>query len=161
MFKIKSNPETCCIYKALIAISLFFMSSLANASEMPPAKVSALSTFPALQDQISQLVSTASNSTHSTHQLFISHYDNDALTAYVYWQQGQELWILPISTKPDESWAFIHANANMRRIHLVDHVVASADDVGSSTFLVDRAWAAAHLFNAVVHGEAITIALKE
>ncbi|MGF1832390.1 hypothetical protein [Photobacterium sanguinicancri] len=150
---------------ATIIFCLSLFSATASASDQSSKQpftgipVSTLKSHSALIQQISQIITNKSEQLE--HHIYLSRYSPSDLTTYVYWHPGKELWILPISTKDNESWAFIQSNANMQRIDLLNHVVDSADDVGSSTFLVDKVWASKRIYDAVVEGEHLTIKIKE
>ncbi|MGF1685254.1 hypothetical protein L4C36_00960 [Photobacterium japonica] len=88
---------------------------------------------------------------------YITPYSPDEMVAYLVWPQQKRLWIVPVSEHPDYAWQQLILSSSGMLIELDSSVVDTQEEIGTSTYLVDKPWAAEKLFDAIVEGEAIVV----
>lgn len=92
----------------------------------------------------------------SQQHFFVTKYKDENSSAYLFWKEGQLLWIFTPGDETEETWMSIRYPSGGRLLDLRTDVVAD-DSVGSSTYLVGRTWAQERIYDAVVDGDLIVI----
>ena len=88
---------------------------------------------------------------------FVARYPEGSSTTYMFWREGRRVWILTLGGSTPDSWSAVRFPAAGERIDLDTDVVDRPEEVGSSTFLVDRAWIQERIYEAVVDGDLIPL----
>lgn len=92
------------------------------------------------------------------HHFYITRYRPSETAMYMFWREGRQLWILSTRNKTAEHWyAAIFMTGGGRHLDLDKDVVASQEDIGTSTYLVDQPWVNEKLYDAVINGDTVTI----
>lgn len=107
----------------LLSLILFLSSYQANAK-----------TSNGLEDFLKGFVSEISN---NNIDFFYASQPKEDL-AYVYWMTGNSILIVNLPAQRLENYGWYNTKA---RIDLNSHLVPTADDIGSSTYLTDPEWA--------------------
>ncbi|TQV78712.1 hypothetical protein FKG94_11835 [Exilibacterium tricleocarpae] len=111
----------------------------------------------AFKRTLNQIVLERNPGTGQSQHFFVSKYSENESLAYMFWQEKKLLWIMSLGATDEESWLGVRYPSSGQLIDLKNSVVASVDDVGGSSYLVTKEWAAERLFDTVVHGDLIVI----
>jgi len=151
-----------------LLLCVLFTQSCATAAPKPsqeealssatqPASILQAPGFKAFKQTLKHIVSERSPDTQKPQHFFVSKYPKDETLTYMFWQEQNLLWIMNIGSTDEESWLGVRYPSGGQLIDLKASVVNTADEVGGSSFLVTKDWAAARLFDAVVLGDSIVI----
>jgi hypothetical protein len=94
------------------------------------------------------------------HHFYVAHYDVATGITYMLWKEGRKLWILTPGTDEEDTWLGVRYPSGGQLIDLDKHLVDEQIDVGTSTYLVPKAWAHERVYDAVVNGDQIVIELQ-
>jgi len=98
--------------------------------------------------------------TSQTNHFFVAKYPGDGKSSitYMVWREGRRMWILYINGGDDyDSWQGVEFPRGGSHIDFDTDVVATREEVGSSTYLSDQPWVNERVFDAVVNGDLIII----
>ncbi len=159
IFALKADTPKRSIW--FVVFCLFF-SSFALAEESKKTSIYDHPDFDSLQKVLAQIVTEhfygRQFDRNSVNHFYIARYPKDAIETFIFWQEGRLLW--PIYLKVPEGiepWESVKMPTYKTVIQLDTMVVADAEAVGTSTYLVDRAWAAEKIYQAVVEGDLIPV----
>ena len=79
--------------------------------------------------------------------------------AYILWKEARRFLIFDIGDENRENWMGLTLPQSGANLHLDHDVVATVEEVGSSTYLVDQAWVNEKAFDALVNGNHIVLDL--
>jgi hypothetical protein len=88
---------------------------------------------------------------------FVAKYIAGANRTFMYWVEGRKLWIMPLSSNIEEGWAQVTNPSGGQLIDVDEDVVATNEEIGSSTYLVSQPWVAQRIYDTVVKGDLITL----
>lgn len=91
-----------------------------------------------------------------TSHFFATRYSEDDKRFYLLWREGRAIWILDAASDT-QYWEQLLLPSGGSRIDLDKDVVETREDVGSSTYLVDRPWVNSVIAEAVLEGVLITV----
>ena len=95
-----------------------------------------------------------------THHFYIAPISKGTDSTYMLWKEGRKLWIVSLGKSTEESWLGMRYPAGGQLIDLDKGVVETEKEVGTSTYLVPRAWVNQRVYDTVVDGDLITIEMK-
>lgn len=93
-----------------------------------------------------------------SNHFFIANYTPDQYATYMFWREGRKFWILPVGGSEKGHWSSsIEHPHGGSKLNLDTDVVATQEEIGSSTYLVDQPWINEKLYDSVINGTMITI----
>lgn len=101
----------------------------------------------------------ATNKRNAPQHFYVSKYTEESSTTpilYMLWQEEKLIWIFNLGGNTEESWLGLRYPSNGQLISLEEGIVDTQEAVGSSTYLVSKAWAKEVVYQIVVNGDFIT-----
>lgn len=108
-----------------------------------------------LIDRLKHVV--AEKSKTPDNHFFIAKYPANQSYTYMFWREGQFLWLLDIGGDDPGHWRSVEHPSGGEFIDLTKDVVATPEEIGTSTYLVDQLWVNERLYEAVMKGDLILI----
>lgn len=145
----------------LLCVSIFFANAFACAQtqESSPDLVSIKDSpgFNHFKNVLELVVEDRATEKRKTQNFYVARYSSDSDITYMLWQEEKKLWILTPGTADKDSWLGVRYPSSGQLIDLNKGVVEDEADVGTSTYLVPKSWAQEKVYQAVVHGDLITV----
>ena len=89
---------------------------------------------------------------------FVAKYPENQNITYMVWREGRHLWILNIDGGDNPYyWTSVEFPKSGTYLNFDKDVVATKEEIGSSTYLVDQAWINERVFETVINGDLILI----
>ena len=94
----------------------------------------------------------------ASQHFYVAKYEEgpEALT-YMFWLEMKLIWIMYVGGETEESWLGVRYPSSGQLIDLTRSVVANSEEVGGSSYLVTRDWAAERLFETFIEGDLLII----
>lgn len=141
-------------------ISLFGCATAGVAEDQPDgATVSILnhSGLEALNTTLAHIVRERTPDAKGAQHFFIAKYKNGSRSSQMLWLEGRKLWMMHIGGETEESWTGLRYPSSGELIDLDTGIVDAQEEIGGSTYLTTRGWAADKVYSAVVNGDLIVI----
>lgn len=149
-----------CNIVVCLFISLLGCAAAGVAEDQPAgATVSILnhSGLEALKITLAHIVRDRTPDAEGTQHFFIAKYEKGSRSSQMLWLEGRKLWMMHIGGETEESWTGLRYPSSGELINLDTGVVDTQEEIGGSTYLTTRDWAADKVYSAVVNGDLIVI----
>jgi len=113
--------------------------------------------FEAFKRTLSHIVKERNPDADRPQYFYVAKHTQNEVITYMFWQEMKLLWIMTLGGLDEESWLGVRYPGSGQLIDLQNSVVSTADEVGSSSYLVTKNWAAERIFEAVIKGDLIII----
>ncbi len=113
--------------------------------------------FEAFKLTLSHIVKERNPGTDKLQHFYVAKYSENEVITYMFWQEMKLLWIMSPGGLDEESWLGVRYPSSGQLIDLQNGVVSTDDEVGSSSYLVTKKWAAKRLFEAFIKGDLIIV----
>lgn len=149
--------------KRLLFIVFLFLPALSlgagKSVENEYISIYSLKGFDMFKLTLSKIVGNLNSDDKRDQHFYIAKYDPNVNYTYMYWAEKTQLW--KIYPSPDYvteyDWEGLQYPSGGEWLDLKTDVVLTVEEMGSSTYLETKAWAADKLFDAVVNGDLVTI----
>lgn len=91
------------------------------------------------------------------HHFYVAHYPEGSEHSYMFWKEARLLWVLHLGTPEEYGWMSMQLPSSGELLHVDRDVVATQEEVGTSTYLVSQDWMNDKIYKCVVDGDLITI----
>ncbi len=152
---------------ALTVMAMFLATSCVTADVNPknqkntdiPSLVSIVDSpgFEAFKLTLSHIVKERNPSADKLQHFYVARYPENSVITYMFWQEMKLLWIMSPGGLDEESWLGVRYPSGGQLIDLQNGVVSTVDEVGSSSYLVTKNWAAKRLFETLIKGDLISV----
>jgi len=160
------KTKTSAVHKFILIISMIMCSTSAsvtadvnqkNINTPPLVSIVDSPGFEAFKRTLSHIVKERNPGADKLQHFYVAQYPENGVITYMFWQEMKLLWIMSPGRLDEESWLGVRYPSSGQLIDLQNGVVSTVDEVGSSSYLVTKNWAAARVFEAVVKGDLIII----
>ena len=109
---------------------------------------------------LAEVIKEYATTPNPVNHFYISKYPADSTITYMLWKEGRKFWIMSLGNEDEYSWRGVLYPSGGQLLDLDTDVVATQDEVGSSTYLVPQDWINERVYDAVVNGDLIVITTK-
>ncbi|MEL7305289.1 MAG: hypothetical protein AAGJ56_05595 [Myxococcota bacterium] len=143
-------------HATILIISLFAFTCADNAS-VPADSVSEGPGAETFVEALQSVVDNADPPATGEQTFYTTRFNEDFEVFYLFWREARRVWILDSRNETLEHWRSLRYPRGGTMLDLDEDVVATDEDVGTSTYLISRPWVADLLYDAVLHGERFII----
>ena len=116
-----------------------------------------LESFEAFKSTLSVIVHKWQPDTDKPQHFYVAKYNSNDTVTYMFWQEMKLLWIFFPDDRAKSDWYGIQFPSGGQLLDLTRDVVATAEEIGGSTYLVSKDWASEKLFETVIDGDLIIV----